>query len=70
MKKEPVVTVATVTALVGAAVALVVAFGAPLTEEQQNAILGLTTVVAPLVVIVARRYVTPVVRDAQPPISE
>lgn len=61
MKREPLVTVASATALVAAVVALVVAFGVPLTDEQQTAILGLASVVAPLVVgFVARRRVTPV----------
>lgn len=60
MKNEPVVTVATITALVAALIALVVAFGVPLTEDQKTAILSLVTVAAPIVVaVVARRHVTP-----------
>ena len=61
MKNEPLVTVATITALVGAVIGLLVAFGVPLTSDQQTAILGVTTVAAPLVVaLFVRSRVTPV----------
>lgn len=56
---EPVVTTASITAAVSALIALLVSFGVDLTEAQTTAILGVVAVVAPLVVIVARRYVTP-----------
>lgn len=56
---EPVISTATVTSAVTALVALLVAFGLPLTDEQQVAILGATAVVAPLVVIYARRWTVP-----------
>ena len=56
---EPVISTATVTSAVTAVLALLVAFGLPLTEEQQVAILGVTAVVAPLVVIYARRWTVP-----------
>lgn len=46
----PVVTVGVVTGLVTAFLALLVAFGVSLTGDQQTAILGLVSVVAPLVV--------------------
>ena len=60
MKNEPLVTVASLTSLLVAVLALLVAFGAPLDEEQQTAILGVAAVVAPLVVAaVARAQVTP-----------
>lgn len=63
MKNEPVVTVASITALVAAVLALLVAFGLPLSNDEQQAILGLAAVVAPLVAaLVARRKVTPVNR--------
>ena len=60
MKNEPVLTVAGVTAAVSAVIALLVAFGVDLTEAQTNAILGVVAVAAPLVVVVARKYVTPI----------
>lgn len=56
---EPVISTATVTSAVTAVLALLVAFGLPLTDEQQVAILGVTAVVAPLVVIYARRWTVP-----------
>lgn len=59
MKNEPVITVAGVTAAVTAVIALLVSFGVDLTQDQQNAILGVVAVVAPLVVIYARKFVTP-----------
>ena len=67
MKNEPVVTVAAITALVSAIVALLVAFGLDLTDAQEKAILGLAAVLAPLVVTLARRYVTPVATLASAP---
>lgn len=59
MKTEPILSTAGITAGVTAILALLVAFGIPLTDEQRVAILGVAAVAAPLVVIVARRYVTP-----------
>lgn len=56
---EPVITTASVTAAVSALIALLVAFGVDLSEAQTTAILGVVAVAAPLVVIVARRWVTP-----------
>lgn len=61
MKSEPVVTVASITAAVAALIGVLVAFGVPLTDDQQKALLGLVAVVAPLVAaVIARRKVTPV----------
>lgn len=57
--REPLVSTATITAAVSAAIALLVAFGVDLTETQTTAILGVVAVLAPLVVILARRWVTP-----------
>lgn len=57
VKKEPVVTVASVTALVAAVLALLAAFGLPLSGGQREAILGVVAVLAPLVTIAARRWV-------------
>lgn len=56
MKKEPVVTVASIAALVAAVLALLAAFGLPLTHGQTEAILGVVAVLAPLATIVARRW--------------
>ena len=60
MKNEPLVTLASITAGVTALLALLVAFGIPITQEQQVAILGVAAVAAPFVVAVAGRgRVTP-----------
>lgn len=67
-RNEPVFTVATITALVAAVVAAVVAFGVDLSDDEQTAILGLSTVIAPLIVAAfARGKVTP--NDNVPPSS-
>lgn len=66
MKSEPVITVASLTAFVAAVLAVLAAFGLPLTDDQQKAILGLVAVVAPVVVgVLARRFVTPVTGGAR-----
>lgn len=60
MNHEPLVTTATITAAVTAVIGLLVAFGIPLTDEQQTAILAVVSVLAPLIVAaVARGKVTP-----------
>jgi len=60
MPKEPVLTGATLLALVGSVLTLLVAFGVDLDAQQQAAVLGLATVVAPLVVaVVVRAKVSP-----------
>lgn len=63
MKNEPVVTIGAITALVTALLGVLVAFGIPLTPEQQTA---LTTFVVSAVVLasafIARRFVTPVAK--------
>ena len=60
MKNEPLLTVASITAIVAAVVGALVAFGVPLSEDQQTALLGLAAVVAPFVVVYfARPKVTP-----------
>lgn len=56
---EPVITTAVVTSAAAALVALLVAFGVPLTDEQTTATLGVVAVAAPLIVIVARRWTVP-----------
>lgn len=61
MDTEPVLTTATVTAAIGAVLALLTQFGVDLTESQTAAILGLFATLAPLVAgLIARRRVTPV----------
>ena len=61
MSREPLVTVATITALIAAVLGLLVSFGIDLSKDQQNAILAVAAVVAPLVVAAfARSKVTPV----------
>ncbi|WFE28058.1 hypothetical protein O7623_02300 [Solwaraspora sp. WMMD791] len=52
---EPLWSVGGVTAVVTAVLAVVTAFGLPLTDAQQAAILGLVAVVAPLVVALIGR---------------
>lgn len=60
MNKEPALTVASVTALVSAILALAAAFGFDLSKEQTTAILGFVAVVAPLVTgFVTRQHVSP-----------
>lgn len=56
-RTEPVLTTASITSAVSAVIALLVAFGVDLTEAQTTAILGVVAVAAPLVTILARRYV-------------
>ena len=61
MKREPLLTVAAVTAVATALLGLGVAFGLPVSDDQQAAILAAVAAVAPIVVgLIARRYVTPV----------
>jgi ABC-type spermidine/putrescine transport system permease subunit II len=64
MTNEPLLTVASITALVTTVLGLLVAFGVHLTGDQEKAILGIAAVVAPLVVgFIARRKVTPVTTE-------
>jgi len=66
MKREPVITVASLTAAVSAIITLAVSFGLDLTDDQRQAILGAVSVAAPLVVMVARRFVSPAVNAFAP----
>ena len=60
MKYEPLISVSSIVAAATAVIALLVAFGVPLTEDQKVAILGLVGVIAPVVVaLVTRGRVTP-----------
>jgi hypothetical protein len=58
---EPLVTVATITALAAAALGLAVTFGLHLAPDQQAAVLGVVGVLAPVVVAVwgRRRVYSP-----------
>lgn len=61
MTREPLITTGTITAAVVALIALLVAFGLDLTDDQVSAILGVIAVAAPIVVaLAARSKVTPV----------
>ena len=60
MKYEPLISISSIVAAATAVIALLVAFGVPLTEDQKVAILGLVGVLAPVIVaLVARPKVTP-----------
>lgn len=50
MQTEPVFSTALVSALVTAVLGALVAFGVPVTQDQQNAILGLTGAVCAIIV--------------------
>ncbi|MFF3853694.1 hypothetical protein [Micromonospora sp. NPDC002575] len=52
---EPLLTVGGVTAAGAAVLSLLVAFGLPVSDDQQTALLGLVAVLAPLVVAVLAR---------------
>lgn len=49
MKREPATIIGAITAVVSAVLALLVAFGMDVSEDQQAAILGVVAAVAPLV---------------------
>ena len=60
MKYEPLISTSSIVAGATAVIALLVAFGVPLTEDQKVAILGLVGVLAPVIVaLVTRGKVTP-----------
>lgn len=61
VQSEPVLSAAGVTAVITAGLAVLVAFGVPITDAQAVAVVGFVGVVAPIVAGVwARRRVTPV----------
>ena len=61
MEREPLLTKASWVALVTAVIAVAVAFGLPLTDEQQKALIALAGVLSPVAAAVwARGQVTPV----------
>jgi len=66
MKREPAITVGTISAAVAAVLALLVAFGIPVTDDQQTAILGVVAALGPIVTgLIVRRKVTPTSKDQQ-----
>jgi len=59
-EREPAAVAASIVAGVTAVIALVVAFGVPLTDEQRTAILGVAAVAAPIIAAaLTRPKVTP-----------
>lgn len=56
MKTEPAITVASIVALVGAVITLLVVFGVEITEEQTKAILAFVTIAGPIAVGVWARF--------------
>lgn len=65
---EPALTVGGLSALAAAVIALLVAFGAQITPEQREAILGLVAVVAPIAVaVLIRPHVVPVAKIEEVP---
>lgn len=58
--REPVLNAAVVVAIVTAGIAMLAAFGLPITPEQTQAVIAFVSVVAPLAVaFLARKKVTP-----------
>lgn len=55
METEPSVIVGSLTAAATAVIALVVAFGADLTQDQQSALLGVVAVAAPIIASIVIR---------------
>jgi hypothetical protein len=63
MPNEPVLTVASIQAVIGAAFIFLASYGLSISTEQRAGILGLYVVVAPIVFgIIARARVTPTVK--------
>ncbi len=56
MKREPLITIASITALVAALITLATSFGLDLTSDQQAGIMGVLAVSAPFAVAFAGRY--------------
>lgn len=60
MNTQPLITTAAITSIVGAAIALLTAFGVPLTDQQQAAISGFVLVLAPwAVALIGQNTTTP-----------
>ena len=64
MKNEPAITVGSVSAAVAAILALLVAFGVPLDDAQQKAILGVVAAAGPIVAaLITRNFVSPATKN-------
>lgn len=71
MNNSPLITTAAITSIVSAAIALIVAFGVHLTAEQQTALMGFITVLAPWIVAMVGHNTTtplsaPTTKDGEP----
>lgn len=67
---EPAITAGSITALVTAILGLLVAFGASITTEQREAILGLVAVLGPIAVaLLIRPHVIPVAKVNEVPVA-
>lgn len=73
MRTEPSVIVGTITGAAAAVIAVLVAFGVPITDDQRTALLGLVAVLAPVIaaVIIRGKVYAPetvqrLVREAHP----
>ncbi len=61
LRTEPAVTIGSAAAVAAAVLGLLVAFGIDITDDQQKAILGVISVLTPIVAaFLVRRRVTPV----------
>lgn len=59
--REPVMTVAVVGALIGAAATILASFGIAIGDDKVSAVEGLWAIVGPIIAgLIARRYVSPV----------
>ena len=68
MSNEPVLTAASVGALVAAVLSAVALFGLPITPDQQKAVVLVVMLAFPIVAaFVARSQVTPVAKASDPP---
>ena len=61
MDQEPSITIGVISTVVASALTMAVAFGAPITQEQQTAILGFVAAVGPLItaLFIRRRVYAP-----------
>lgn len=67
MRREPVITAASISAAASAIITLLVAFGLPLTDQQTAAVMGVVAIVGTLVpALISRQVVTPVQPDVLP----
>lgn len=68
MYKEPAAIVGAATGVVTAVLAIVVAFGVDLSDDQQKAILGIVAAVAPIVagIVIRGKVFSPATYDQKP----